>query len=140
MKKWISLLLCLSLMLCVSAVNGAGTFLGKGASKIGGEGALAVEVSLGDDGAITAIEVVENKDTPGISDPAVAAIPAAIIAEQSLLVDVMAGATYTSEAILLAVRDALTQSGADLARFENAVEVGPARQTIQPAFRREDGA
>ena len=128
MKKWISLLLCLSLMLSLSAVNGAGTFLGKGASKIGGEGALAVEVSLGDDGAITAIEVVENKDTPGISDPAVAAIPAAIIAEQSLLVDVMAGATYTSEAILLAVRDALTQAGADLARFEKAVEVSAEKE------------
>ena len=41
MKKWISLLLCLSLMLSLSVVNGAGTFLGKGASKIGGEGALA---------------------------------------------------------------------------------------------------
>lgn len=128
MKKWISLLLCLSLMLCVSVVNGAGTFLGKGASKIGGEGALAVEVTLGDDGAITAIEVVQNKDTPGISDPAVAAIPAAIIAEQSLLVDVMAGATYTSEAILLAVRDALTQSGADLARFEKAVEASAEKE------------
>ena len=128
MKKWISLLLCLSLMLSLSVVNGTGTFPGQGDSKIGGEGAIAVEVSLGDDGAITAIEVVGNKDTPGISDPAVAAIPAAIIAEQSLLVDVMAGATYTSEAILLAVRDALTQSGADLARFEKAVEASEEKE------------
>lgn len=122
MRKRISLLLCLSLLFSLSAVNGAGTFLGKGASKIGGEGAITVEVSIGDDGAISAVNVVENLDTPGISDPAVAAIPAAIVAEQSLLVDVMAGATYTSEAILIAVRDALTQSGTDLARFEQAVE------------------
>ncbi len=122
MKRSISVLLCLALLLSLGFANGSETFTGRGASKIGGEGSLVVEVALGSDGAITSVDVVENRDTPGISDPAVAAIPPAIVENQSLLVDVMAGATYTSEAILLAVRDALVQAGADPAKYEKTIE------------------
>ena len=46
---------------------------------------------------------------PGPFDPAFAQIPEAIIAAQSTSVDAVTGATKTSEALIAAVNDALSQ-------------------------------
>lgn len=122
MKRGLCFLLCLVMMFALGAASGAETFTGKGDSKIGGTGAVTVEVTLDGQKAITGVTVTENKDTPGISDAAVKGIPEAIVAGQSLAVDAVAGATMTSEAILMAVRDALTQAGVDLAQYEQKAE------------------
>lgn len=66
--------------------------------------------------AITAVTVVEEGETYNIGEAAFSVIPAAIVEHQSIGLDVVAGATYTSQAILNAVADALTQAGG-----ENAV-------------------
>jgi fumarate reductase flavoprotein subunit len=50
---------------------------------------------------------VEANDTAGISDAAIEKLPADIIAKQSVEVDVVSGASETSEAILEAVKAAL---------------------------------
>lgn len=118
MKRLLSILLSLCLVAGVLLFTQAETLTGSSTSKIGGEGAIVVEVTLDEAGAIKNIAVVENKDTPGISDPAVETIPAAIVEHQSLLVDAVTGVTYTSEAIVLAVRDALTKKGIDASKFE----------------------
>lgn len=124
MKKMLSILLILSLVFAVFGGQPilAETGEGSGTSKIGGEGAIVVSVTLADDGSIEAIEILENNETPGISDAAIEAIPEAIVAEQSLMVDAVAGATYTGDAIILAVRDALEKMGADVSRFEVEVD------------------
>ena len=118
MKRLLSILLSLCLLAGVLLFAQAETLTGSSTSKIGGEGSIVVEVTLDEAGAIKDVVVVENKDTPGISDPAVKTVPAAIVEHQSLLVDAVTGVTYTSEAIVMAVRDALTKKGIDVSKFE----------------------
>lgn len=86
-----------------------GTYTGKGK---GMNGDVVVSVTFDKD-AITAIEVTEHAETEGISDPAIANLPAAILAAQSTQVDVVSGATMTSNGIITAVNDAIVQAGAD---------------------------
>ena len=64
---------------------------------------------------IESISILENSETPGISDLPQQKIPADIIAYQSLGVDTVTGATLTSNAILTAVSDAAGQAGANVA-------------------------
>jgi len=66
---------------------------------------VAVTVS---GGKITAVEVLSHGDTQGIADNAISKIPGAIVASQSIDVDVVSGATGTSKGIIEAVRAALS--------------------------------
>ena len=61
---------------------------------------------------IVAVEIVEHSETPGISDGAIENIPTAIVDAQSTEVEVFSGATVSSNAIIAAVNDALTQAAA----------------------------
>lgn len=56
-------------------------------------GKVPVTVSYAD-GKITAVTVGENKETVGIGDKAIEAIPARIVEEQSLVVDAVAGRNH----------------------------------------------
>ena len=87
-----------------------GTFT---ATAIGYTGPLTVEVKTSAT-AITGVRVLNHIDTPGISDWAIAAIPARIVEHQSIAVDIVTGVTMTSRAILNAVEDCLRQAGADI--------------------------
>ncbi|MGI6193620.1 MAG: FAD-dependent oxidoreductase, partial [Christensenellales bacterium] len=82
------------------------------AAAAGINGNVTVKVTFSDS-AITNIEIVEHSETPGISDPAINNIPATIVDKQSLVVDVVTGATFTSTAILNAVEDCVKQAGGD---------------------------
>lgn len=96
-----------------------GTYTGKAQ---GMNGDVVVSVTFDKD-AITAVEVTEHAETAGISDPAIANVPAAILAAQSTQVDAVSGATVTSNAIISAVNDAIVQAGADPAALSpKAVE------------------
>ena len=77
-----------------------------GTSEIGGE--IKVKVTMDGD-KIAKIEILSHNETAGLSDPAFAQIPEAIIAAQSTSVDAVSGATKTSEALIAAVNDALSQ-------------------------------
>ena len=78
---------------------------------------IAVTVS---ETAIEKVEVVAQNETPGISDPAIANVPAAIVEAQSLAVDTVASATVTSNAILAAAEAAL----APVEEPEHEAEIG----------------
>lgn len=73
-------------------------------------GAVKVKVTV-QDGKMTQIEIVEQNETPGIGDKAVAELPKAILQAQSIAVDGISGATITSNAIKEAVADAMAQAG-----------------------------
>ena len=124
MKKFLSLLLALTMLLtlCGVASAEAGVFTGVGDSDIGGKGAIEVAVTVDENGAVTAIEVTKNGDTAGISDPAVAQIPNLIVEQQTANVDAVAGATKTSDAIMAAVLDAVTKAGLDTVKWSTKVE------------------
>ena len=51
--------------------------------------------------------VTQHQETPGFYEPALEQIPAAIVAANSADVDTVAGATYTSNGIIAAVKDAM---------------------------------
>ena len=56
---------------------------------------------------ITSVTVVDNSETLSIASGALEQIPEAIVAANSPDVDVVAGATYTSNGIMNAVKDAI---------------------------------
>lgn len=82
------------------------------ASAQGNNGPVELSVTFSED-AITEITIGKHGETTGISDAAFEKIPAAIIKNQSLAVDAISGATYTSQAILDAVADCVAQAGGD---------------------------
>ena len=83
---------------------------------------ITVEVTFSAD-AIESVTVTDHAETDGIGTNAVDQIPGAIVESQSLGVDVVAGATVTSDAILAAVADCAAQAGGDVEALKNvAVE------------------
>ena len=119
MKKFLSLLLCMGLLLCAvpamaDAADGVYTAAGTG---MGGDVNVTVTV---EGGKIVSVEVGTHNETPGISDPAIEKIPAAIVEAQSADVAAVSGATVTSEAIKAAVAAAYKA----LASGEITIELG----------------
>lgn len=95
------------------------------ASAMGINDFVEVTLTVTEDRIVSA-EVTGSQETPGIGGPLydkngvlvtnggtapVLAIPEAIVANQSLNVDIVTGATITSSAVLRAAKDALTQAG-----------------------------
>ena len=73
-------------------------------------GPITVSVTMDGD-KITAVEIVSNSETPEIAGTALEQIPAAIVAANSADVDIVSGATYTSNGIINAVKNALAGGG-----------------------------
>ena len=127
MKKCLSLILVLAMVLCMTAYGAApvqaenanlftpGTYTGVGAGK---NGDITVEVTFSAD-KIERITVVSHSETPSLSDAAIANIPTQIVESQSLGVDAVSGATYTSNGIVEAVADAVKQAGGDVEALKN---------------------
>lgn len=84
----------------------ANEYIGTANSEIGGE--LKVKVTMDGD-KIAKVEVLSHNDTTGICEPAIKQIPDAIVKANSADVDAVSGATKTSQAIMAAVKDALSQ-------------------------------
>ena len=72
---------------------------------------------------ITAIDVLEQSETEGIGAAALPKLVEDVLANQTIGVDSVAGATVTSEAFKAAMTDALTQAGADMDKMTAAVAV-----------------
>lgn len=70
-----------------------------------------------DETSILSVEVLETSDNPGYIEPVIERIPAAVVAQQSIAVDVVTGCTMTSQAVLSGVSQALEQAGANLVGF-----------------------
>ena len=73
----------------------------------GYSGPISVEVTV-EGGEITDVKVLSHSDSPGISDPAIEEVPAAMVAGNTTEVEVVSGATFTSTGIINAVNIALT--------------------------------
>lgn len=121
-KKGLALLmaLCMLFSICgfasAEALPADGVYTGTGA---GMHSNIVVNVTI-DGGKIAAVEVVSHDETPGISDKPIAEIPAAIVEKQDVEVDAVTSATYTSNGIIEAVKNALAGTGEtkDEAAFE----------------------
>ena len=135
MKKLVKLALCLVLAASAAGCgsnNGAGTptpdtsaaALTPGtytATVTGHNAPITIEVTVTDQ-AIESINVVESSETAGIGTNAMEKLTDEIIANQTVNLDTITGSTITSATFLSAVKDALTQAGADLnTRFNTEV-------------------
>lgn len=92
-----------------------GTYQGTGT---GIEGPVSVEITVAD-GNITDIAVVEDNETAGVGAKALEIIAADVIANQSLAVDSVAGATISSMAMKTAIANAITEAGGDSAEWKS---------------------
>lgn len=105
----------------LNALYTAGTYT---ATTRGRNADITVSVTF-DAQKITDVQVVSHEESPGIGDLAIDRLPAEIVKHQSLGIDAVASATITSEALLAAVADCVTQAGGD-AEALKAVEVSAA--------------
>ncbi len=80
-----------------------GTYTGTGK---GNNGDIKVEVTV-KDGNITKVNVVEQHETEGLYDSALAKVVPAMIQKQTTEVDVVTGATNSSKGLMAAVADAV---------------------------------
>ncbi len=127
LKIFLSILLTMSMMLGVvgcatadkpvdtppqseNAIYKAGTYT---ATAKGHNGDVNVEVVF-DDTSIVSIKVLEHAETAGIGDIAIDRLSEEIVTGQTLAVDSVTGATFTSEAILSAVEDCIKQAGGNV--------------------------
>lgn len=93
----------------------------EGISDAGMHPGLKVALTL-TSGKITKVEVIEHDETEGISDPAIQEIPGAILAKGSPEVDVISGATLTSNAIIEAVNNAIAIASGQAPAIEYSEE------------------
>ncbi len=105
----------------------AGTYT---ASAKGMNGDVNVSVTFSKS-AIKKIEIGEHNETAGISDTPIKEIPAQILKTQSLAVDTVTGATFTSKAILSAVASAVEQAGGDVAALKAVKTEAKAGKTVE---------
>ncbi len=86
-----------------------GTYTGSGSGFRGGTTEMSVTIK---NNKITKVSTVSNQDTPNFYQRAESSISSEIISAQSTTVDTVSGATYSSNGIISAVKDALSQAKA----------------------------
>ncbi len=91
-----------------------GTYSGEGQ---GVRSTIQVDVTFSED-AITDIKVTGHGETRNVADIALETIPAEVLRYQSLDVDVVTSATFTSRGVLNAIEDACKKAGADLSALK----------------------
>ena len=134
-KKILSIVLALVLVL-FSAVAFADTFEGIGE----GFKPLQVKVDVAE-GKINAIEMIVNDETPEIGGVAIETLTKQIIDGQTLAVDTIAGASYTTAGFTAAVADAVTKAGLDPAAMgyvDKTVVILPACMRIKDMLLKND--
>ena len=80
----------------------------------GHNGPIKMSVTFSDN-RIESIQIIEHTETAGLADPAIERIPAKIIEHQSLAVDTVAGATFTSIMLVNGVASCVDLAGGDVA-------------------------
>lgn len=105
----------------------AGTY--EAAAKgFGGDIKIAVTV---DAEKITNIEVLENSETENIGGAALPTLVQEVLDKQSVAIDTVSGATVTSNGFIEALKDALTQAGADMEKMSQVVEGNTEKETVE---------
>lgn len=85
-------------------------------SAMGHNDMVTVEVTMKGD-KIADVRVVKSLETPAVSELPKRVIPELVVKNQTLKVDRISGATFSSYAILGAVKDALVKAGVDPAKY-----------------------
>jgi uncharacterized protein with FMN-binding domain len=119
---------------CAPSGSPAGAGGGPAGSSAGGKSFIGVGEGLksqikaairlsADSRAIEGVWVLEHNDSPFISDAGIEGITKAVVEQQSITVDTVSGATFTSMGVMQAVKNALEEGGVDTTPFEAASDV-----------------
>ena len=122
-KNWMALLLCLAMLLTGSALAETYTSVQQG---FGGEVSVSITI---EDGKMTDVSVVGEKETIGVGSIAIEKLPGQILEAQSVLVDGVTSATVTSTAILAGAKDCVEQAGLS-EQFSTVVEKAAASTEV----------
>lgn len=114
----VSVLLAMSMSAAQAVEFIPGTYT---AAAKGNGGDVPVTVTFSKD-KIEKIQVGTNKETPGIGSVAIEQVPAAIVKNQSLAVNAVAGASITSKAILAAIAACVSKAGANPEALQTTVQ------------------
>lgn len=130
MKKVLAILLVLAMtcgMFCTSAFA-EGTTVTKTANGFGGEISVTITV---EDGKVTDASVIGEHETVGVGGRAVELLPKAMVEAGSVDVDALAGASFSSGAILSAARAAYDEAvGASSEAAEIKMAPGTYEETV----------
>ncbi len=120
MKKILAFILALAMMMTAGLALADNSYTGTGKGFVAD---IKVTVTLADDGSIVDVTVDECNDTPGVCDVAVETIPAMMKELNSINVDTVSTATFTSKGILEAAKNALESNGVDTTALMEKKEV-----------------
>ena len=132
-KRFLAILTAIMLVMTGAALGEAapaevsGDFTGT-AKGFGGDVTVTVTLT---DGAITAVTAEGAGETEGVGSKAIELMPADMSESGSIAVDTVAGATITSNAILEAVKAALTAAGVDSEAYNVAVDKGAVEDQVR---------
>lgn len=132
-KRFLALLL--AAMMVVTAVPAAfaegvsGTFEGT-AKGFGGDVTVTLTLT---DGVITDVQAAGPDETQGIGSKAIESLPAEIVANNSIAVDGVSGATFSSNAVKEAAEAALVAAGVDAEAYKTAVAAEKAEDATYDA-------
>ena len=104
-----------------------GTFNGIAEGK---EGNIEVAVTFSAD-KIESIEILNQQETEGIGKEALESMKTQILQSQSLGIDSVSGASYSSEALLSAVEAAVLEAGGDVAVLKSRAVVKSAADKVE---------
>lgn len=111
MKKLLSVLLAVLMLFSIASAEQFS------AASRGFGGDITVTLTI-DEGKLTAVDIAGPDETVGIGSVAIEEMSEKMVAANSVAIDSITGATFTSRAILTAAADALAQSGATLAAVD----------------------
>ena len=96
----------------------------------GRNGKMTVEVVLGED-KIEAVNVKEHQETETVASVALERIPSKIVELQTTNIDTVTGATVTSNAIIYAVKQAVSEAGGDQAALDAIDGKAKPQETVE---------
>ncbi|MFC7681024.1 flavocytochrome c [Paenibacillus sp. GCM10028914] len=97
----------------------------------GFHGNIKIELTVDDAGKVGAINVLEHGETAGVGDVAIKQIPEDVVEYQSLNVDSVSGATFSSNGIKEAIATALKDAGANVDEWKSREVVKAAKDAIE---------
>ena len=128
MKRFAAMLIALVMMLTmVPAMADEVTGTAKG---FGGDVTVPLTV---ENGVITAAKAEGADETPGVGTPALEQLPAAMVAGNTVNVDVVAGATFTSNGVIEAAKAALVAAGLNPENYMTKAEAVKAEDAVLEA-------
>ena len=128
MKRISALLLALVMMLTVvPAMADEVTGTAKG---FGGDVTVTLTV---EDGVITAAKATGDAETPGVGTPALEQLPALMAQYNTVNVDVLSGATFTSNGVIDAAKAALTSAGLNVEDYMAEIKAEAAEDIVLEA-------